>query len=430
MNGDGNVFSETAGDIYQDATIVDKQYQATNPYSQNFDIANNEKASRRPISVAHDYFSVMGEAVSGTIRPYRLDVGSVAYPKPEANVIQEFYGGSNPTLLMPHYKHMAIPFLDTKVGFRYENSLSNGYDAHQYTPSGTDEPTGFTLNSTQGDLVVTDPRLLTARIGATRKGLYDGSAGEAPRLVTGKHVTWYSNSEIQTFYNFSTNGFSNGFLEFEHPTATTLATGASTNNQFRALAPPSGIGAFAVTAEDGTTYHYSLPVYQYQTYSESRELNAKIGDPGKMTRRTGAGVATNPTGGQATAWLLTAITSADYIDRNNSGTVDAEDWGGWVKFEYGKFSSRYKWRQPYIGTVYSDESTTIASANFTEGYKETYYLNSIATRSHTALFIKSVRQDGRGHFSAGVTASCKLPLKVSQSKLEVRQLGETRWGLM
>ncbi len=410
MSGDGNVFSETAADIYQDATIRDKQLQVKTSPDQILDPAQldayyNTDASRRPISVAHDYFSVMGESVSGTIRPYRLDVGSVAYPKAESNVIQEYYGGSNPTLLLPHYKHMAVPFIDNKVGFRYENSLSNGYDGHRYTPSGTEELTGFSLNSSQGDLVVTDPRLLTTRTAPARKGLYDATSGNAPHLVTGKHVIWYSNSEIQTLYNFSTNGFGNGFLEFEHPTATTLPNGAATNNRFRALAPPSGIGAFAVTAEDGSTYHYSLPVYQYQTYSESNEVSTSVGELGKMTRRTGTSTATNPTGGQATAWLLTAITSADYIDRNNSGTVDAEDWGGWVKFEYGKFSSRYKWRQPYIGTAYSDESATITSRNFTEGYKETYYLNAISTRSHTALFIKGVRQDGRGHFCAGITAT-------------------------
>ncbi|QKG59088.1 hypothetical protein GKZ68_20620 (plasmid) [Hymenobacter sp. BRD128] len=340
--------------------------------------------------------------MSGTIRPYRLDVGSVAYPKPETNVVQEYYGGSTPTPILPHYKHMAIPFLDTKVGFRYENSLANGYDYHQYTPTGTDEPTGFTLNSSQGDLVITDPSLLSARTKPARKGLYDGNT---PHLVTGKQVTWYSNAEIQSFYTSSTTGNGNGFLEFAQPSATTLANGSATNNAFRAVAPPSGIGAFEVTGEDGTTYHYSLPVYQYQTYAESNEVSPEIGDPGKMTRRTGISSATNPSGGQATAWLLTAITSADYIDRNNSGTVDAADWGGWVKFEYGKFSSRYKWRQPYIGTSYSDESPTITNRTFTEGYKETYYLNSVSTRTHTALFIKSVRQDGRGHFQPGVTAT-------------------------
>lgn len=411
LNSEGNVFSETAGDIYQDATIRDKQLPAKTSKNQTsidpgiIDNYYNKDASRRPISIAHDYFSVMGEDVSGTIRPYRLDVGSVAYPKLESNVYQEYNGGSDPTLMLPHYKHMAVPFLDTKVGFRYESSLSNGYDYHQYNPTGNDEPTGFTSTSDQTSLVVTDPSLLTARTKAPRKGLYAEGSGTGAHLVTGKHVTWYSNSEIKDFYGFSTDGFSNGFLEFEHPSATTLENGTATNNKFRALAPPSGIGAFAVIAEDGTTYHYSLPVYQYQTYAESKEISTPVGELGKMTRRTGMSSTGNPSGGQATAWLLTAITSSDYIDRNNSGTVDAADWGGWVKLEYGKFSSRHKWRQPYIGTSYSDENQTITSQNFTEGYKETYYLNAITTRSHTALFIKSVRQDGRGHFRTGVTAT-------------------------
>jgi hypothetical protein len=406
MNDGGDTFSETAADIYQDLGIRDTRAQEKAKMSTaSPDVSHNREVSRRPISTAHDYFSVMGEGVSGTIRPYRLDVGSVAYPKLEGVAFQEFGGGSDPEVVMPHFKHMAVPFLDTKVGFRYENSLSNGYDYPQYTPTGTDDPSGFTLNAAKDAFTVTDARLLTARTAPARKGLYDTNAGGTAHLVTGKHVTWYSNAEISALYTASTDGAGNGFLEFEHPKTAVLTSGATTNNKFRALAPPSGIGAFAVTAEDGTTYHYSLPVYQYQTYFESKEVTTTIGEVGKMTKRTGASTLTNPSGGQATTWLLTAITSSDYIDRNNSGTVDAADWGGWVKFEYGKFSSRYKWRQPYIGTAYTDDNPTITSKSFTEGYKETYYLNSIATRSHTALFVKSLRQDGRGHFQAGVTAA-------------------------
>ncbi|WP_380267863.1 hypothetical protein, partial [Hymenobacter caeli] len=32
-------------------------------------------------------------------------------------------------------------------------------------------------------------------------------------------------------------------------------------------------------------------------------------------------------------------------------------------------------------------------------------------------------------YYSGVSSFCKLPFKVSQSKIEVRQLVETRWGL-
>ena len=98
--------------------------------------------------------------------------------------------------------------------------------------------------------------------------------------MQGKEVVWYSNADIKDMYWQSNNGNGNGngFLEFEHPNG---------SNIFRRYAPPSGIGAFAITVEDGTTYHYSLPVYQYGTYMEANEVTTQIGGLGKMTRQTG-----------------------------------------------------------------------------------------------------------------------------------------------
>lgn len=348
----GTHLDETAADIYQ------------------------HNGGSNAISVAHDYFSVMGEGVSGSMRPYRLDVGSVAYPWIKTADCDK------------HLKYMTVPFQDYKVGFRYEGDLSNTYDYHQ---NGQD--IGFQVSADKQSVTITDQRLFAAnaRIEKARKGLVNPTSG-TPQLVQGKHVVWYSNAEIE---QMSANPGTSSFLDFNRPTA-----GAGTANAFRHQLPPSGIGAFAVTGEDGTTYHYSLPVYQFKTYtySDEKQLATTVGKLGKYTKHEGDPSPSNPHGGYATTWLLTAITSSDYIDRNNSGTVDASDWGGWVKFDYGKFSSRYKWRQPYVGTSYSDITDQITYEGYTQGYRESYYLDKISTRTHTALFVKSVRQDGRGHF--------------------------------
>ncbi|UOQ75199.1 hypothetical protein [Hymenobacter cellulosilyticus] len=196
---------------------------------------------------------------------------------------------------------------------------------------------------------------------------------------------------------------------FQYPLYDSIDDGIS-NDAFRVTLPGKGIGAFRVTAEDGTTYHYSLPVYHYSTYSESREKtqdkpgfsSSRMGDNGKFI--------------YATTWLLTAITSSDYVDRNQLGVVDDQDWGGWVKFEYGRFSTAYKWRQPYVGDseLEQDINSVNSTGSFSEGTKQTYYLNSIRTRSHTALFVKSVRQDGRGTFKQmppiwALTSAIPLP---------------------
>lgn len=371
------------------------------------------------ISIAHDDFSVMGGSVSGNIRPYRLEVGSLAFP----------YQGTK-----QHNKFATIPYLNTyKVPFRYENSLSNGYDYHQFTPSSatTTDAVGAEghwkakfENGWTGGIVLKDPSLYDheARTAPARKGIVNQYGDR--KLVQGKNIKWFTNEEILQQYANSTDG-NGSFLEANYPQGKNIPTpdiitgytGCDqsdpncqsepimeaqppvwSNNPCRVTLPGKGVGAFAITAEDGTTYHYSLPVYHYTQYSASRQVEKPVDAeaPGVSTQTIGARSSHLTGGGYATTWLLTAITSSDYVDRGKLGTVDDSDWGGWIRFDYGKFSSTYKWRQPYVGENFGEKSFNDAS--FAEGYKETYYLNSIRTRSHTALFLKSVRNDARGHY--------------------------------
>ena len=395
------------------------------------------ESNKRPFNIAHDDFSVMGGQISGSIRPYRLEVGSVAFPRRMSN---------------HHDTYSDVPFADDyKVPFRYENSISNSYDFHEFAPSGstTWDPTGIDANyqyNFAGGITLRDPQLngAAARTAATRKGIINRpSAGDPAKrergFVQGKNIKWFTNQEILDLYATSNDGPGDGsFLEFDRPTTsrasstTTEITGwhqdcpgpdpenpqapscydvaeygnvtvPANYDPWRLTLPGKGVGAFAVTSEDGTTYHYSLPVYHYVQYSRSRDKSPPAGaqTPGVSTQTIGVpGTVTNK-GGYATTWLLTAITSSDYIDRGGAngagnGTVDPSDWGGWVRFEYGKFSDHYKWRQPYVGESYTE--TDLNNATYSEGAKETYYLNAIRTRTHTALFVKSVRNDGRGHF--------------------------------
>jgi hypothetical protein len=406
----GNFQSSPGADLYQ-------------PHGKQGDYwADNSE----PISVAHDDFSVMGGSVSGSIRPYRLEVGSLAFP----------YQG-----LGEHHRFAAVPYLnDYKVPFRYDNSLSNSYTYHQFTPSAATTTNVVGIEGYQqpynsawtGGLILRDPTLIGSglRTEDARKGVVNHSTGAEQnnqrRLVQGKDIRWYTNEEILQQYQTSTNG-NGSLLEVNHPVSREVdvlgeitgytscpdpndpycqpqpeyaASKALQNNPWRVTLPGKGVGAFAITAEDGTTYHYSLPVYHYTQFSKSyqRQKPNGVESAGVSTQTIGPRNWDALGGGYATTWLLTAITSSDYVDRGALGTVDDADWGGWVRFDYGKFASAYKWRQPYLGESYAPESYNDAS--FSEGYKETYYLNTIHTRSHTALFLKSVRNDARAHYQA------------------------------
>ncbi len=177
------------------------------------------------------------------------------------------------------------------------------------------------------------------------------------RLRKGEYISTYTNGEI----------ISNGSLVFEIP------------NFERSTMPSDGIGAFKVTTMDGKTYHYSIPVYQKEqftkyTKSEQNFNNTFVEDQ-----------SLHP---YATHWLLTGITGPDFIDNGNN-TIDEGDLGYWIRFDYGKWSDGYSWRMPKTGFNYSD-----SAKSFSWGVKDIYYLNSISTRTHTALFVKEERFDG------------------------------------
>lgn len=161
---------------------------------------------------------------------------------------------------------------------------------------------------------------------------------------------------------------------------------------------PKGIGAFKITSVDGKVYHYSLPVYNFETIM--RTYKTTSGEDNNFIEK----IDTQP---YATNWLLTAITGPDYVDVNSNGKVDDADYGYWVDFSYGKWSDGYLWKRETINdrevsnyTGIRNSYCTNVSNNTTSraiGIKQVYYLNSISTRTNKALFVKSERIDDIGN---------------------------------
>jgi hypothetical protein len=167
---------------------------------------------------------------------------------------------------------------------------------------------------------------------------------------------------------------------------------------------PKGIGAFKITSIDGKIYHYSIPVYNYELFMKS--FNSEDGENNNLIEK----IITQPF---ATHWLLTAITGPDYIDVNSNGETDHADYGYWVNFEYGKWTDSFVWERktdndneiPLPSRIRNQHATSNScfdidnkkTSSHAVGIKEIYYLNAINSRSHSALFIKSVKNDDFGN---------------------------------
>ncbi len=187
-----------------------------------------------------------------------------------------------------------------------------------------------------------------------------------------------------------------------------------------------GIGEFVTYNEAGIKYNYGLPVYcknegslSYgldgtESIENNQHVKSKdISDWNKIDRVNGQYNAAP----YASAYLLTDITTPDYIDRTQDG-ISADDFGGFTKFNYkqaygsqnkGEGKNWFKWRIPFDGLLYEEGS--LSDPRDDAGYamygmKEVYYLESIETKTHIAKFIISKRKDGLGSATNEDAAFC------------------------
>lgn len=173
----------------------------------------------------------------------------------------------------------------------------------------------------------------------------------------------------------------------------------------------NAIGEFNTYNADGVSYTYGLPIY---TRNEN-DLQYSLEDAGSYTLNPNGLIATvsgsiegsaNRKLGTvskdpyATTYLLTQITSPDYVDRGNNGP-DAADFGNYTKFSYqqmyGGSSDWYPYRSPYEGVSFSHGTLSVRDddmGSFSYGEKEVYYLKAVESKTHVAIFKLEDRDDG------------------------------------
>jgi len=170
------------------------------------------------------------------------------------------------------------------------------------------------------------------------------------------------------------------------------------------------IAEFFVTGVDGGRYVYGLPVFARNEKNLSVGLeDLRYQDLDSMHiayRRLSAENATIVVGEErpepyVTTWLLTQVTTPDYIDRTHDGPT-SDDAGGYTRFEYRRTAGTatktasaggaawFRWRYPYSGLAYDRNQLAVPGDDMgtvSMGDREVYYLASIETKTHVAYFI-------------------------------------------
>lgn len=319
---------------------------------------------------AYDQYNVNAQGLSGSIRPFHFKVGHLMRQNTKVfNDDDEF-------------THYAVEYHETgsqleKPSFRFLNDFSNAfaYDEDMYLDQDFEIVNGSSISDDSDGWDVESKTLAGSKHVATftNQEIADGSAKMEGLLLSNDSDIESDRNRVMFFNDIKLS------CDFGNVCDPSNMCYYDVSNQ---------IGAFKVTNESGVTYHYSLPVYAYYEYQRNQKQDEAGGDVYTSYTQEAP---------YAYTWLLTAITGPDYVDRggessNANGVPDNDDWGYWVKFDYGKWSGNYKWRSPIEG-FHQDIEADLETHS--RGIKQLYYLNSIETASHFAVFEKEMRADAK-----------------------------------
>ncbi len=173
-----------------------------------------------------------------------------------------------------------------------------------------------------------------------------------------------------------------------------------------------------VTEADGKRYVYGIPVYnlQQKDFSFTVGNNCSTCDLVPFTQNE-ASVSGSPhiessVGGKdgyvqttetppyAHSFLLSGLLSPDYVDVNGDGITE-DDLGGAVKFNYTK-TGLHEWRTPLTNGLEANSNPGNLSETRDDkgivsyGKRESWYLQSVESKTMIAFFTLEGRADGKG----------------------------------
>jgi len=193
------------------------------------------------------------------------------------------------------------------------------------------------------------------------------------------------------------------------------------------------LSEFTVLQPGGERYIYGVPVYNNSQKQAVFSVQAADVDSCSMTVTYEAGVDNSSantkgktnyfksveTPPYASAFLLSAIISPDYVDVTGNGPSD-DDLGNYTRFRYTRTTDSYGWRVPYSASTLDPRASYAEGyrnfdnddiGTYTYGEKELWYAHSIEGKDQVAEFYVSNRVDGYGVSGEDGGRDTSKPLK-------------------
>lgn len=431
----GYLYSENGQD--NDNALMD--------FNREKDGSFNENMACLPLTnYTFDTYSVMGQGIGGSYRPFRSDIGHVFDPaayttNDDASLTVELgFGG---------WVHVGtnISVTDVNGNSGKWRSNNNALNKMRFTSKtkGSDYENVYFKEANE-KTVESDPAFYTAA----------GSDNPVPPSVN------FSNK-----YEPVLNGF--GPVKRKKRDKRTqnmyflkrseYADFAVQPNNNTYAAPAHHIAEVTTLATDGARYVYGIAAYntkqQEVTFSvgstnpaySSSNVSGNSGEEATKGLVKYTANSDNSGGNQlgidnffsrtttpafAHSYLLTSVLSADYIDADGTRGPSDGDFGNYTRFAYKKVSN-YKWRTPFEkdkGSFTEGLKSDMQDdkANYIYGEKELWYLDSVVTKNYVAIFHTSNREDGvgvndeNGGYGSGSVKMVKLDSISLYSKADLR----------
>ena len=388
-------------------------------FNREKEICVNHDSRNLPLPVmTNDLYHIAGELQGGTFRAYRSDFG-------------HFYDNSIENNTNANDVGVDLAFgdgvqLGTNYSYSHGNSVTGDWKPGDYdsnltfkdkvryadqTPKSIHptlfEPFYFKM---AGEQTATDISLLSD-IGYEKAVRFPIDCVFVNTLWGGKDYHYYTNNHLSggnliSHFEQSERTIRTNSIEYE-----ANGTGSHRKNHH--------ISQFSILNANGERFTYGKTLYNYieKEVSFSIPFNHQGIDSTVIRDYTQAMAAPNSSSSQRVgkeklytststpaypySYLLTSVTSPDYVDLTGYGPSD-DDLGYWVKLSYSMKcagDTAYCWRFPYQGANYfmgdrSNENDDIGSYYY--GEKEIAYVDTISTKTHYAVFYTSPREDAHG----------------------------------